>query len=726
MATSFQQQALYRKLIYLGIIVGLFSLSLLHKRLVIEPEALRLQLREQARGEVELTGSVVRLSLMGSRGFAACILWHMALEHQKKHQWSEFEILVRSVTKLQPHFVSPWLFQSWNLAFNVAVECDRPRDKFFYVSRGLELLAEGERRNQGTLDDSLLPDTQALRFPGNPEMRYNLGFFYQLKIAHSDEANAMKCLFDMSCIDPINRDPDQLWSADARGKKVVDLPRFKEFCRRHPRLVRRLYEKLRCRSPKQVVNFLSDNKEVPSRFAQPDPVKAAQRIPTDLRPRRERFPILPPRVLPRMPDPDTREFSEDFDVMSAAQAWYLYAMEPLPPPSPDPGLVEPEFDPIRHRLPKMAVHIFRTYPARAQAYMGEHRQKEGWFDDEGWVIPGWFKDLGERVAVGFESKYQSGPAWHKAYEMYVDYGKETRIYLTQEQRQAMEREAELFRTTYKISPLELPTGLKPEQFQGAMRRSCAAHFRLYWNNYYRTSVAYDDYLGQADAERRPEVLRVRKMFHQAADLRAQAADAQVLRVYEEALPQWVDILLKYPAYRRIFDLQQETYETQLSYLRVLQDQKATILRPLHLGLAQMSPVGSGFLPPPVYLPPLVLDKKVKFPIQVKAGNRDEERIEDRDVLDEADIRRIIPIRKVRGPLEFIYLFETPGREQLQLYLLGLTQGAINPPLLFADYLRDWMLVTRIDRDRAPHQGPWQPLLPDQAISAVRQQLNLDR
>ena len=53
-----------------------------------------------------------------------------------------------STSMMEP--VTPWMFQGWNLAYNVAVECDQPRDKYFYITRGTQLLAEGERRHQGS------------------------------------------------------------------------------------------------------------------------------------------------------------------------------------------------------------------------------------------------------------------------------------------------------------------------------------------------------------------------------------------------------------------------------------------------------------------------------------------------------------------------------------------------------------------------------------------------
>jgi hypothetical protein len=243
MAVSYQQQALVRKVVYMGLIVALFTVSLLHRRLVVKEQARKLLLLEVSKGEVKLTDSAVSLALTGSRGIAVTLLWSAAIEKQKRHEWNELDLYVSAITKLQPHFITPWLFQSWNLSFNVAVECDRPRDKYFYISRGLEVLAEGERRNNPARSaDNPTPA------PGNPDMRQNLGFYYQLKIGNSDEKNAMRCLLEMSCIDPLERAPDGLWTDTERGKKVK-LDKFKDFCNRYPRLVRRLHEQLKLGSP---------------------------------------------------------------------------------------------------------------------------------------------------------------------------------------------------------------------------------------------------------------------------------------------------------------------------------------------------------------------------------------------------------------------------------------------------------------------------------------------
>src|SRR5262245_11390046 len=215
MANPFSQQTRQRKVIYFVMILVLLFVSLLHRHRILEPMATDLKLREIAKGEVELTGSAVRLTLTGSRGLAVTFLWSAALRQQERHEWNELELVTSAITKLQPYFISPWLFQGWNLAYNVAVECDRPHDKFYYVSRGLHLLAEGERRNHEQSADPNDPDI------GQPDLRHFIGVAYQGKFGVSDEKITMRTLLDMSTIDPIRRDPQRFWTIGSDGRKTV-------------------------------------------------------------------------------------------------------------------------------------------------------------------------------------------------------------------------------------------------------------------------------------------------------------------------------------------------------------------------------------------------------------------------------------------------------------------------------------------------------------------------
>ncbi len=305
MLSPFQQQVRQRKMIYLALIIVLFTASWAWRSTVVRAQAKNLAIREEDHGEVELTRKVIELGLTGSRGLAICILWNTAIDKQKKNQWNELEVLVRSLTKLQPHFITPWLFQSWNLSYNVSVESDRIRDKFFYISRGIGLLAEGERQNRN-----------------NPDLRWSIGFYTQHKICQSDETNYQRSLFQLSMIPPNERDPARFLQQTKNGS-ALNWKEFLDFVQKHPQLVRRLREGMyqenmrdkkrlfRCESPEAVVQFLQDNYMVPSIYQVTAP--PADVLPEDrlwdpnkidkLLPELERFPVLPPphrqRVSPR-------------------------------------------------------------------------------------------------------------------------------------------------------------------------------------------------------------------------------------------------------------------------------------------------------------------------------------------------------------------------------------------------------------------------------------------
>ena len=305
MASPFQQQSLRRKIVYTVLILVLFSATLVFRQMNtygMEEQARNLGLREETLGDVELAGSALRLSLGGARGIAVCGLWWTATQKQMKQQWNELELIVRSVTKLQPHFITPWLFQSWNLSYNVSVESDRIRDKYFYIAEGILLLAEGERQNKD-----------------NPDLRYSMGFYTQHKIGLSDEANTFRCLFDMSRIDPVDRDPARLRTRDAAGNETVDLDKFEQFCRKHPTLVRRLREVLKKNTPADILDFLEDHQKIPSRFEEKRTASDSRGDRSELKSLDQQFPVWPPR------DPKGQRRVSDPDQIALS---YFFAVDP--------------------------------------------------------------------------------------------------------------------------------------------------------------------------------------------------------------------------------------------------------------------------------------------------------------------------------------------------------------------------------------------------------------
>jgi hypothetical protein len=711
LANPFQQRSRLRKIIYFGLILALFTVSLLFRRFHIEPEATALQLREASRGEAELASAALQRVLVGSRGIATCVLWNTAKEKQKKHQWNELELVVGYITKLQPHFLLPWRYLSWNLAFNVAVECDRARDKYYFITRGLELQAEGERRNQGS------DAPGGLRFPGSPDMRFEMGFFYQLKIGSSDEKHFMRCLLDLSCIDPLERDPDRFWEVDARGVRGVKENVLEEFCRRHPRLVRRLVDHLGRTRSADIVAFLADNKDVPSRFGAV-PTDGSQYTP--LKKPRDQFPILPnPKNRGTLPDPTVKEFPMAFDVFQAAHAWYAYAQEPLPPPSPEALASDDPVDPMHYRLPKMSTPIFRSYPSRTLFHIAENLEEEGWFDNEaGWTVRNnWFKPGPGRgpegeVTVGTESKYHADKAWQLAYLDLLDFGRQNGLYYTPRERKRMEEQARLFREKYSVAAgTGIGGQLRPELRKGGMGESHDAHVRLHWHEFYRTQTNLDAFLNQAAVEKEPDVVTIRKLFFQANRKDLEGAPGEALEIYEEALPRWMDVLLAHQQFRHLEEIQEDAYERERKYLSLylkrLPQQQVQQLGKVVQGTLQLGAMPGG-LTPLAGLPLLELDPRRRS--------------------------TLVPFRRCAGPMEMTYVFEVPATEpgemDLKTFLAFWTQGAQPVPLAVSPSqiartltLRSVATLPTAAQDK--HLA-WWPLLSEQAVRAVRQLRRLDR
>jgi hypothetical protein len=566
MASPFQQQSLRRKIIYFGLIVGLFTCMVIVRRYPtygVEAQAQNLELREQNLGEVELTGAALRLTLTGSRGLAVCYLWMVAQDKKMRHEWNELEMVVRSLIKLQPHFISPWIFQSWNLTYNVSVECDRVKDKYFYIARGIELLADGERQNRNS-----------------PILRHNIGFFTQGKFGISDENNTLRSLFQLSCMDPKDRDPARFRQI-VRDRSVVNMDVFEEFCRKNPFLVRRLRSVLRCKTPEDVVEFLAANQKLPSRFEEPKSAAGDYDRPaTPLRPEGDRFPVLPPEHSEFDPDDYTdsvRDLEYFFDNYYTARAWYGYAQDPLKDP--------------RRRAP-MALLIFQGYPARAQSFIAERQQQEGWFDREGWELTDWFpadrsQPEGPKRSLVIGNGFDWGEnSWGRAFEMYQRHG----------------RDHDLLKTPAEIAAL--PPDLRV-RFDYNLRLTN-------FNHHYH----------KAEVERTPEAVQARRVFYQADRLRRTGERARALQMYEDPAAfgppstwdkskatGWKRVLMKYPDFRYDLDQQEDSYTTQRRYLNLVRDLRLSQIRPLlvaqdFIALGTMAP-GAERLRLPIHLVPTV-------------------------------------------------------------------------------------------------------------------------
>ncbi|HZZ77809.1 MAG TPA: hypothetical protein VFE62_04785 [Gemmataceae bacterium] len=684
MATPLLQKARQRKMIYFGAIIVLFTVSLIHRQLVLEPQAYRLQLREEARGEVELTSSAVRLMLTGSRGLAVTMLWYTAMDKQKRGEYNELELLVKSITKLQPYFITPWLYQSWNISFNVAVECDRPHDKYYYISRGLELLAEGERRNHGASKKAGGGDTDRIVFPGHPELRHYMGFFYQLKIGTSDERLTMRSLLELSCVDPLERDPSKFWKQEP-GRRTVDMKEFRSFCYKNPRLVRRLSEQLKYDKPERIVKFLEDHQDIPNRFKPVDKSKTISQ--SELKPDTEQFPILPSPQGIDWPNPGAREMSqkEAIDVFVVSRTWYEYAQQPLPPPTRDAKPEITDYDKVKYRVPRhMMTHLFRTYPARAQVYVAETLESEGYFDGDGWEIPDWFP-AGDVVRVGDDPKYQARIAWSKGYEKYREFGIENGIYLTQDDIKKLTDEAAYARKELNLAPGSgPPTLIRSEWRVGKLGESLEAHSTLYYSDFFRKLTNFNAFFYQAEAERDPTTIAARKAIFLAERKRLKyVASETLLGYYDRAWPLYVKAALKFPQFAQISSMQEDLYEIHQRYLSLGQRVYGEAFKKRAALTAKV-----GFFPYPLELiePKREVVEAAAAQLAFWPTSQWREEIARYVAVSELEtaqqeMNRILPIKQRQGPLDAIEYYDGPAAKDLKEFLLQWTQGALMAPTM---------------------------------------------
>lgn len=592
MASPFQRQALNRKLTYAALILVLFTAAYLwrskefsvfgHEIKGVDAQARDLSIREQSRGEVDLLGALTRISTMGLRGVATCYEWINAMDAQKKNQWNELEIHVRILTKLQPHFITPWLFQSWNLSYNVSVESDRVSDKYFYITRGIGLLAQGERQNRD-----------------NPDMRWSIGFFTQHKICQSDETNVLRSLSQLSMIPPNERDPGRFWTKKEGGRLDVNLNELEDFCKVHPQLVRRLREgmrrerrseqlrQFRCERAEDLVQFLSDNFRVPSLWVDRLASEEGTWKPKEdkEKPLADRFPVLPPRhetsrPFQQPPDltalTDESKLLDEHDAYQVARAWFSYAQEPLPKPGKFPGQNELLENRVYQRVPRhMQTVIFRDYPAQAQRFTAERLQDEGWYDGSGWTIPDWFRETGDHFAngepavVGARPEWWGKQSWGMTERLWERFGKENHLLLSPVEEKNLEQRARSLVKKKNLQEGFAPPPLRDDETDAEAREEHDAWTFLHTLGQTKHLCNFDFHYNRAKVEAQEETILARKAFNDALDAqRLRNDEPEALRKYLDpaGLKGWRRVLLSNKIFRSDSLMQEQTLEYQIRFV----------------------------------------------------------------------------------------------------------------------------------------------------------------
>lgn len=617
MASPARRAIAQRKLAYVIALFVLFVVTTFFWRGVASPltggkvpeytvsgQANNLELTDLSTGDADLTGSAIRLMLTGSRGLALSTLWYQSDEKKKRHEWNKLELLVRTITKLTPHSPAPWTFQSWNIAYNVSVESDRVADKFFYIAKGIQLMAEGIRLNKD-----------------QPDMRYMMGFYYQNKFGITDEVNTLRCLMQLSCIDPRERDAARMKSG---GK--VDAAEFEKFATKNPQLVRRLKEKLNY-TPSQVVDFLRDNRNVPSRFYDPNTDGRTGAKPLDA----EQFPTLPMEVPKTETDVAWQGsiLKDDFDGYQAGRSWMTYAQDPLPEPSPQTF----EFDRLKmmrdsgKRIPRAPMLvIFRHLPARAQSYVGERLEKEGWFDETGWDVDGdrvgldrWFA-TDKKLVLGTGTPWAE-QAWSRSFLLWQKHGKLNGLQFDTAELIRLNEKARPYRERYHIGERDPGKDITDDNVDADLKESFRAHRQLYFYESNRSTSNFDHHYFRAMAEKDPETIQARKAFFHAQRFRKEAEPNRSIQQFEQGFELWKKAVLRHREFRDDMSIQEDAYELQLEYLDLLTVHRGGRLRPtlvvdgmLAQGLATMNGLPMATLPSGTFWGFTGGPKQLPFPI----------------------------------------------------------------------------------------------------------------
>ena len=118
--------------------------------------------------------SLTTVVLGGFRGLIANALWIRAMELQDQDKYFEKVQLADWITKLQPHNKTVWIVQAWDMSYNISIKFSDPRDRWLWVSRGIELLRD-----------------QALLYNPHEVLLYReLAWHFQHKIGHNlDDAH---------------------------------------------------------------------------------------------------------------------------------------------------------------------------------------------------------------------------------------------------------------------------------------------------------------------------------------------------------------------------------------------------------------------------------------------------------------------------------------------------------------------------------------------------------
>ncbi len=135
-----------------------------------------------------VTGLVMGAVLGGFRGIAADILWMKMDEYWDNGFWNRMVPILRTVTLLDPHFITAWDTAGWHFLYNLTVEVDKKIEEAAKVGDPLAKQRWMKER-QYFVDSGLAVYKEGIAWnPDKPDLYMELGWSYFDKLDDYDNA----------------------------------------------------------------------------------------------------------------------------------------------------------------------------------------------------------------------------------------------------------------------------------------------------------------------------------------------------------------------------------------------------------------------------------------------------------------------------------------------------------------------------------------------------------
>jgi len=234
-------------------------------------------------------------------------------------------------------------------------------------------------------------------------------------------------------------------------------------------------------------------------------------------------------------------------------------------------------------------------------------QKEGWFDNQGWAfILGEGDDhqlqfdedrkpfrrnaagemIEERMVVGATAENSAVETWKLAHEMWRQHGEKHGLSLSPERVDNLRKKASYYRSRFGLGEAGMGPDLEKDSVDPELWESYDANTQLFIYEHNLALTNFNHFLYSSEAESDNRIGQVRKLLFQAQQKRRRAEYEAAIDLYKEAYSRLVGdpaagkpaLLDEYPKFRSDTGIQEELYESQLTYLNMLYNQRGPTLR----------------------------------------------------------------------------------------------------------------------------------------------------